>query len=162
MNKKQLTGNVLIIVAVVLALNVSMCFIACSKEKDNKASDNGIVEITEKMFIAQVNDIYLNSEDYIGKTIKLEGIFKCEQFYGYNESYCFVIRYGPGCCGTDGNAGFEVKWNKDRLQPYPAVESWVEAIGILNMEEEDDFQYLYLDLSSLAILSKRGTEVVLQ
>jgi uncharacterized membrane protein YcgQ (UPF0703/DUF1980 family) len=115
------------------------------------------------MFIAEVNDVYLNAEDYLGKTIKLEGIFKSEQYYDDIEPYCFVIRYGPGCCGTDGNAGFEVKWDKSRMRSYPAAESWVEATGELKFYTEDgDFQYLYLDLSSLDVLSRRRAEFVLQ
>jgi uncharacterized membrane protein YcgQ (UPF0703/DUF1980 family) len=127
----------------------------------SQASSKGIVEIKEKMFLAQVNDVYLNPEDYLGKTIKLEGIFKEEQ--GYEKSYCFVIRYGPGCCGNDGNAGFEVAWAKEDARPYPAIDSWVEAAGELKMYEEDGYsQYLYLDLSSLNVLDKRGAEMVLQ
>jgi uncharacterized membrane protein YcgQ (UPF0703/DUF1980 family) len=115
------------------------------------------------MFISQINDVYLNAEDYLGKTIKLEGIFKSEQYYEEAPTYCFVIRYGPGCCGFDSNAGFEVQWDKSRTQPYPAVDSWVEATGILKLYTEDDnSQYLYLDLSSLDVLSKRGAEVVWQ
>jgi len=125
------------------------------------ASTKGVVEIKEKMFIAQVNDVYLNPEDYLGKTIKLEGIFKEEQ--GYEKSYCFVIRYGPGCCGNDGNAGFEVAWAKEQTRPYPAVDSWVEATGELKSYEEDGYsRYLYLDLSSLNVLDRRGAEMVLQ
>jgi len=125
------------------------------------ASTKGFVEIKEKMFLAQVNDVYLNPEDYLGKTIKLEGIFKEEQ--GYEKSYCFVIRYGPGCCGNDGNAGFEVAWAKEDARPYPAADSWVEAAGELKMYEEDGYsRYLYLDLSSLNVLDRRGAELVLQ
>ena len=121
----------------------------------------GVVEIKEKMFLAQINDVYLNPEDYLGKTIKLEGVFKEEQ--GYEKSYCFVVRYGPGCCGNDGNAGFEVAWAKEAARPYPASDSWVEATGELKSYEEDGYsRYLYLDLSSLNVLSKRGAETVLQ
>jgi len=120
-----------------------------------------VVEIKEKMFLAQVNDVYLNAEDYLGKTIKLEGIFKEEQ--GYEKAYCFVVRYGPGCCGNDGNAGFEVAWAKEKAHPYPAIDSWVEATGVLKKYEEDGYsQYLYLDLSSLNVLDRRGAELVLQ
>jgi uncharacterized membrane protein YcgQ (UPF0703/DUF1980 family) len=160
MCKKQSAGNFLIIA--MLVMNVLFFTISCTKAKENRISDDGVLVIKEKMFIAQINDVYLNFEDYLGKTIKLEGIFKSEQFYDDMDPYRFVLRYGPGCCGTDGNAGFEVKWDKDRIQPYPAVESWVEATGILKIEKDGNDQYLYLDLSSLNVLSKRGAEIVLQ
>jgi uncharacterized membrane protein YcgQ (UPF0703/DUF1980 family) len=131
---------------------------SCTKPK---AESIDTVEIGEKMFVSQVNDVYLNADDYLGKTIKLEGIFKQEQ--GYEKSYCFVLRYGPGCCGNDGNVGFEVAWANEQAQPYPAIDSWVEATGVLKTYEEDGYdQYLYLDLSSLNVLSKRGAETVIQ
>jgi hypothetical protein len=55
-----------------------------------------------------------------------------------------------------------VKWDEDRIKPYPVDDSWVEASGTLKTAEYGDYEYLYLDLSSLAVLSKRGAEVVLQ
>jgi uncharacterized membrane protein YcgQ (UPF0703/DUF1980 family) len=148
----------------ILAASVLLCAFGCTKTKEDAPPDNDTVVISEKMFIAQINDVYLNTEDYLGKTIRLEGIFKIEQYYIDADPYCFVIRYGPGCCGYDGNAGFEVKWDKSRIQPYPAAESWVEATGILKTYEEEDgyFQYPYLDLSSLNVLTRRGAEIVLQ
>jgi hypothetical protein len=133
------------------------------------------LEIREKMFIAQTNDVYLNPEDYLGKTIKLEGLFKIDQYVGVDTEYCFVLRYGPGCCGNDGSAGFEVSWG--RPQPYtgpetiktlptgpayPAVDAWVEVVGVLDTYEEDGYPYLYLDLVSLAEKEDRGAEFVTQ
>ncbi|GAB6391190.1 MAG: metal ABC transporter permease [Treponematales bacterium] len=121
-----------------------------------------VIEIKEKMFIAQTNDVYLNAEDYMGKTIRLEGLFKREQSdYG---NYCFVLRYGPGCCGTDGNAGFEVAWEprNQTIVKYPAADDWVEATGVLKSYEEDGYPYLYLALTSLTVLDKRGAEYVTQ
>jgi hypothetical protein len=119
-----------------------------------------IVEIKEKMFIAQTNDVYLNPEDYLGKTIRLEGLFKQEQ--GIETDYCFVIRYGPGCCGYDSNAGFEVAWDNPPNAPYPSVDDWVEAVGVLKSYEEDGYPYLYLALSSLTVKTQRGAEFVSQ
>jgi uncharacterized membrane protein YcgQ (UPF0703/DUF1980 family) len=126
------------------------------------ADKETVVEIREKMFIAQVNDVYLNPEDYLGRTIKLEGLFKSEQ-YG-EQPYCFVIRYGPGCCGNDGNSGFEIAWNNQDAtdKPYPDVDDWVEATGVLQTYEEDGYPYLYLALSSLNVLNNRGAEFVTQ
>jgi uncharacterized membrane protein YcgQ (UPF0703/DUF1980 family) len=127
------------------------------------SGEKKVTEIKEKMFIAQINDVYSNPEDYIGNTIKLEGLFVSEQ-YGENEPYCFVIRYGPGCCGTDGNAGFEVAWNNQDAasKTYPDNDDWVEAVGILQTYEEDGYPYLYLALSELTILDERGAEFVTQ
>jgi len=81
---------------------------------------------------------------------------------GYDKSYCFVLRYGPGCCGYDGNVGFEVAWDNEKEKPYPGEDSWVEATGELKTYEEDFMEYLYLDLVSLNILDKRGQETVMQ
>jgi hypothetical protein len=121
-----------------------------------------IIEIKEKMFIAQTNDVYLNPEDYLGKTIKLEGLFKSET--GYNNTYCFVIRYGPGCCGYDGNAGFEVAWDNPGpgQEKYPEEDAWVEAVGMLDSYDEDGYPYLYLSLASLTVKQTRGAEFVTQ
>jgi hypothetical protein len=129
------------------------------------------LEIREKLFIAQTNEVYLNPEDYLGKTIRLEGLFKVEQYVGEDKRYCFVLRYGPGCCGNDGSAGFEVAWG--RPQPYtaavktlpsgpafPAEDAWVEAVGVLDTYEEDGYPYIYLDLFALTEKAERGAEFV--
>jgi hypothetical protein len=133
------------------------------------------LEIREKMFIAQTNDVYLNPEDYLGKIIRLEGLFKIEQYVGEDKRYCFVLRYGPGCCGNDGTAGFEIAWGRPpaaagpetapTLPPGPAwpmVDAWVEAVGALDTYEEDGYPYLYLNLFSLTEKEERGAEVVEQ
>jgi uncharacterized membrane protein YcgQ (UPF0703/DUF1980 family) len=145
------------IIAVIIEVTVSFFTLSCF---ETKKTDNKVVEIDEKMFVAQVNDVYLNAKDYLGKTIKLEGIFKCEQNNEKEEPYCFVLRYGLGCCGDDGNVGFEVMWDKTSAKPYPVVDSWVEAIGVLKVGEKSN--YLYLDLASLNVLDKRGREIVFQ
>jgi len=175
MRENKSVRNSLIIAAAVIAITVPFLLIyntrqgsllsaeedsLVSAKKGSSASEKGVIEIKEKMFISQVNDVYLNPEDYLGKTIKLEGLFKMEQ--GYDKSYCFVLRYGPGCCGYDGNVGFEVAWDNEKEKPYPGEDSWVEATGELKTYEEDFMEYLYLDLVSLNILDKRGQETVMQ
>jgi hypothetical protein len=150
---------------------------AARAEPAKKRADPGTidVEIREKMFIAQTNDVYLNPEDYLGKSIKLEGLLKIDQYAGEDTEYCFVLRSGPGCCGNDGSAGFEVAWNRPepgagpasiKALPsgpvYPAVDAWVEAVGILDTYEEDGYPYIYLDLLSLSEKEERGAEFVTQ
>jgi uncharacterized membrane protein YcgQ (UPF0703/DUF1980 family) len=181
MGENKSVRNCFIIVAVILSLTVPFFTIYYARIKRNNIenvikeygtveeniryakaeSNNGVIEIKEKMFLNQVNDVYLNADDYLEKTIKLEGLFKIDQ--GYEKAYYFVIRYGPGCCGFDGNAGFEVSWANEKANLYPPVDSWVEATGVLKSYAEDGYmQYLYLDLSSLNVLEKRGAEFVNQ
>ncbi|MDR3333835.1 MAG: hypothetical protein LBT13_02950 [Treponema sp.] len=119
------------------------------------------VEIKEKLFIAQTNDVYLNPETYMGKTIKLEGLFKTQAYLGTDTDYHFVLRYGPGCCGNDGSAGFEVAWATSD-QSYPQEDDWVAVVGVLDSYEEDGYPYLYLSLASLKVLEIRGAEFVSQ
>ncbi|MDR2808205.1 MAG: metal ABC transporter permease [Spirochaetaceae bacterium] len=121
-------------------------------------TDESLIEIKEKMFIAQTNDVYLNPEDYMGKTLKLEGLFKSLSYEDSSADYYFVLRYGPGCCGNDGSAGFEVAWDGT----FPQEDDWVEAVGELSAYQEDGYSYLYLALSSLKILESRGAEFVSQ
>jgi len=124
------------------------------------SSDKVDLEIKEKMFVTQINDIYLNIDDYLGKTIKYEGIFDVYDYEPTGTKYYYVIRYGPGCCGTDSNAGFEVVWDGS----YPKKFDWVEVVGKLELyeNENDGFQYLRLVLSSLNVLPVRGAEYVYQ
>jgi putative membrane protein len=168
MRENKSVKNSLIIAAVVIAVTISFLIIyntrqgsLVSTKDEPSVSTKGIIEIKEKMFISQVNDVYLNPEDYLGKTIKLEGLFKMEQ--GYDKAYCFVLRYGPGCCGNDGNVGFEVAWDNEKKKSYPGEDAWVEATGELKTYEEDGYtEFLYLDLISLNVLNKRGQETVIQ
>jgi len=149
-------------IAIITIVISSFLLICCSKTKKTDSDNDKIIEIKEKMFITQVNDVYLNPKDYLGKTIKLEGIFKNDQSFD-GEQYFFVLRYGPGCCGYDGVAGFEVKWDDSKKHPYPKVDSWVESTGVLKQYDADGYdQYLYLDLISLNVLDKRGAETVVQ
>lgn len=114
-----------------------------------------LIEISEKLFIAQTNDIYINTDDYIGKTIKYEGLFK-SYTGGSGAAYYYVIRYGPGCCGYDGEAGFEVAWDG----ALPEEDDWCEAVGVLEEYEQNGYYYLRLNLKSLTVLDERGAETV--
>lgn len=119
---------------------------------DNKK----VVEIKEELFIAQCNDVYLNPEDYANKLIKLEGIYEEYTDEETNITYRYVIRYGPGCCGDDGTAGFEILFEGDK----PKKNDWIEVIGSVEMIDVNGFEYIALRVSSLKILDVRGAEFV--
>nr|WP_315020506.1 hypothetical protein [uncultured Aminipila sp.] len=147
-----------------ILLIITMC--SCSsgeKEPISKApaKNDGVVEITEDLFLTQINDIYTNSDDYLGRKIKYQGIFGTMPYEegGEMQDIIYVFRNSPGCCGNDGTAGFEVLWGGE----MPPQDAWVEVEGILKtFEDKDGNQYLQLKLDSLKVLAERGKEFVSQ
>ena len=121
-----------------------------------------VVEIPEKLFLAQLNDICLNPEDYMGKTIKYQGMLTYYYWDETDKNYYLVYRKSPGCCGADGQAGFEVIWPEGSGNGYPNENDWCEAIGTLESYDEFGQTYLRLRLVSLTVLQQRGAEFVSQ
>jgi uncharacterized membrane protein YcgQ (UPF0703/DUF1980 family) len=170
MGKRIFPGNLFPVMLVIFMLTggtackhktVRADGIQAEKPAKAAAADKPLLEIKEKLFIAQTNDIYLNPEEYMGRRIKLQGMFKTDYYTGNDEPYCFVLRYGPGCCGYDGTAGFEIKWRDGNGQAFPAEDDWVEAVGVLDSYDEDGYPYIYLALTSLTVMDERGAETVL-
>lgn len=120
--------------------------------------DGDTVRIPETVFIAMINEIYLNADDYLGRSISYEGFFMTSVYEETNETYNYVVRYGPGCHAFDAFAGFEVTYDGD----WPQENDWVEATGILEEYEEDGWKYLRLRLTALTSLETRGAEYVYQ
>jgi uncharacterized membrane protein YcgQ (UPF0703/DUF1980 family) len=140
------------------ALNVMPGSAAEPAAVETVAPNGELIEIREKMFVAQTNDVYYNAEDYLGKTLKYEGIFSAYTEEETGTTYYSVFRYGPGCCGIDANCGFEVIWNNE----YPEPDDWVEAVGVLETYGEAGQQYLRLALTALTVLDVRGADYVTQ
>lgn len=117
------------------------------------------LEIKEKMFLAQINDIYFNFDSYKDKTISLEGMFTELVSWDGKESYPAVYRRGPGCCGNDGWGGFMLHYSG----AFPAVDEWIRVSGKPVLEKtEDGYENLWLDVISLEKKSPRGAEFVSQ
>jgi uncharacterized membrane protein YcgQ (UPF0703/DUF1980 family) len=118
------------------------------------------------MFIQQCNDIYLNPDDYLGRAVKLEGIYEEYTDETENETLRYVIRYGPGCCGNDGVAGFQILFEggsdgagNDSVSS-PKQNDWVEAVGTVELDYRDAEPFVVLRLSRLTVMEKRGAEFV--
>jgi uncharacterized membrane protein YcgQ (UPF0703/DUF1980 family) len=159
--------NIFLLMTVLFMINIPACKhrniqAENAESKKLETIDKPTLEIKEKLFIAQTNDVYLNPDEYMGRRIKLQGLFKTDSYVGSDQTYCFVLRYGPGCCGYDGTAGFEVSWPEGEDAAYPAENEWVEAVGVLDSYDEDGYPYIYLALESLEVKEERGAETVLQ
>ena len=122
-----------------------------------------VLDITDRLFIAQVNNIYMNLEDYLGRVIRYEGLFRMGTFPPTGERFYYVMRFGPGCCGPDGEIGFEVAWPDNEWPedvPYPFNFDWTQIVGVLGLYESGGIPILRLSLLELIILDERGQEFV--
>ena len=119
-----------------------------------KADTNNMVEITDNFFIEQTNDLYINLNDYIGKTIKIEGLI-----YSYEDSngdICYaVVRNTPGCCGSDGLAGLDIRYDEE----YPEGDTWVEVIGVVGTDTMYGSKIPAIQVSEMKV-KERGTTFV--
>ncbi len=122
------------------------------------SKDEEIIVFKDKLFIQQCNEIYLNPDEYKGRTVKLQGIYDEQVDPETNEIYRYVIRYGPGCCANDGVAGFECLYEEG---PLPQKNDWVEATGKVEIiKDKSGFEFVVLRLSHLQVLPERGMEYV--
>ena len=121
----------------------------------------GEVVINENTFVMRINDIRMNMDHYLGRTIRYEGVF---QAYGQDEEtgeiYYRVVRQGfdaAGCCVVP--VGFSVVW-EDSNEEYPDDDEWVEVVGVLGTVTRGGTVFLVIELESLIVLEERGNEIV--
>lgn len=144
--------------AVNTGLNTSEEVASTSQAESTGTADGEIFEIREKMFITQINDIYLNIDDYKDKTIKVEGMYGVLVSYDSDDEYGVVYRNGPGCCGNDGWGGFFLNYDGE----LPEENDWIEVIGTPELVQDGAYTDLYLNVTSLQIKEERGAEFVEQ
>ncbi|MBO6244377.1 MAG: hypothetical protein J6O41_07470 [Clostridia bacterium] len=105
---------------------------------------NNILEIKDNFFIEQTNDMYYNLNDYLGKTVKIEGFVS--SYTDNNGDICYgVIRNTPGCCGADGLAGLDIRYDGE----YPEVKTWVEVIGVIGKDISYDAEIPAIQVTSI-------------
>ncbi len=154
----------LLVLLITASLLVSLC--ACGKtngesestaDATTKQISDDVINITEKMFVTYINEIYTNTSDYIGKTIKIEGMFDAYHDETSDITYYYVYRTGPGCCGNDGSmCGFEFTYNGK----MPKEKDWIEVVGKLRTYKDGPDTYLTLDAQTVTIKDQRGSEIV--
>ena len=128
--KKILMVGLLIIFIVMLVVIVLMINNKANQTVDNNQiseKSREIVEITDNYFIEQTNDIFYNTEEYLEKTIKIAGLIYTYEDYNKGNTCYAVVRNTPGCCGNDGLAGLDIRYDGE----YPEKNTWVEIEGTL-------------------------------
>ena len=102
-----------------------------------------IVRIPSESYLETVRAIYDKPEDYLDKTIVIQGLFT----YLENEDSHFAMVYRFD--GDDNPVGFEVVYGG----AYPQNFSWVEAEGTLDSYESDGDVFLRILVSRIKVIT---------
>ncbi len=121
-------------------------------------ADSGVLEISEKMFLTQITDIYLNFDEYRDLTIVVEGMYTLFMNQEGVADTPVVYRRGPGCCGNDGWGGFLLHYDGE----YPEDNAWIRVTGTPELVEREYWSDLYLNVTEMEVLETRGEEFVMQ
>jgi uncharacterized membrane protein YcgQ (UPF0703/DUF1980 family) len=108
-----------------------------------ESKDTSVFAIGEEMFWTTINEMYINMEDYVGRTVQLSGVMQEYEYDG--KPYNAVIRMAT-CCGPDNvPIGFEFTWDGD----LPAPDTWIEVVGKLVKETDNGDDYLMIEATSV-------------
>ena len=105
-----------------------------------------ILEIADPDFASQIQQIQFFQNDFLGRTIRYEGLFLSSYWEG--EAIYFVARLEGGCCGFHG---FEVYLND--IARFDD-ETWVEVTGILEEFFVEDAERYFLRLNVISLFER--------
>ena len=110
--------------------------------------EEGIIEVTEPNFADQMLHLKMNSDDFLGRTIRYEGEF-LSSYWG-DEVLYFVARLEGGCCGV---YGFEVYLNEIYSVSYG---TWVEVKGVLEEFYDDMAGEYFVRLNVITMIEREA------
>ena len=122
--------------------------------------DNGddIVEISERFFVTEMMHINRNADEYAGRIVRYEGMFRTLFWQATGENYYMVVRNVMDCCGDDGFIGYEIYLGD--IEPFPE-NAWVEVVGELEWYEvAGGMRFLRVIAQSITEMPVRGAEFV--
>ena len=156
---------------------ISICIITIMTGCNKKVSDENtntyknkdsqdIIKIMENVYVDYINDIYLDSSKYIGKTIEIEGMFT-KVIGEDNKNHIYVYRLTDIIEHThnenseyeenhevESMCGLEFNYNGN----LPNENDWIKVVGKLEKRNGN----LLINADSVEIMNKRGLEKVKQ
>ena len=104
------------------------------------------------MVYATVYQLMFESEDYVGKTIKVRGNYSASWYDRTQQYYhCVIIQDATACCAQ----GLEFIWEDgSHIYPddYPENDTEVEIVGEFEIYVEDGYEYCRLKNASLRVV----------
>jgi hypothetical protein len=125
-----------------------------SDSGDNTKTDIDLTKLSSTMVFSEVYNMMISPEEYVGKTMKAEGIFRVYQDSKNKNFYALLIADATSCC----QQGLELIWNRDHTYPedYPEEESMIEITGMFQSYAEEDNTYYCVLVNDVKELSQNS------
>lgn len=118
------------------------------------------ISVGDRLYMTQINDWFMNFQDYEGKTVSIEGIYMI-----FGGKYNFVGRNGPSCpyC-VGGYVNFEFQSDAD-LSGLVSEQSWIRVTGILRqgksvLSNGKEQPFYYIEALEVLPLEKAGVNPI--
>lgn len=116
----------------------------------SKVGKNAII-LTDKLFLPQLDDIYYNSGEYVGKIVQYEGFI-----YNIPDTNNMVVARDFYCCGFDSSlVGLECIGSEEKFEN----DEWVTVTGKIVLSDKYEYVTPVLEVISL-VRSKEGERIV--
>ena len=105
--------------------------------------DVDLTQLSSTMVYSEVYNMVFYPDDYIGKTVKMQGQFAYYEDPDTKAQYfACIIADATACCSQ----GLEFVLSGEHTYPddYPALDTEITVTGTFEMYEEDGFQYCRL------------------
>jgi len=111
--------------------------------KDNSSIDLDLTELSSTMVYAEVFNIIMRPDEYIGKIVKMNGLFSLyhDEATG-NNYYACIIQDATACCAE----GIEFVLKEQYVYPddYPAEGEDITVVGTFDTYTEGEYTYCTL------------------
>ena len=113
------------------------------------------IVVGDNLYATQINDWYLNPDQYLGKIVEIEG------YYLDFDPYTMVGRKGPSCpyC-TGGYVSFEFLTDTD-MSKLVSESDWIKVKGILQQGDDSlSGAFYYIEALSVEKMEEVGIDTV--
>lgn len=110
-----------------------------------------LTQLSSTMVFAEVYNMMVIPQDYVGKTIKMQGQFAVyEDEATGNRYFAVIIADATACC----EQGLEFVWSGEHDYPndYPEVGATIEVTGEFQTYEENDATYCHLLTDHIVVI----------
>jgi len=142
--------KLLFLLFLIILINIHV--IGCVSDVEKRDVDIDLSELSMTMIQAEYQRIISNSEDYMGKTIKVYGSYYILPLDNAgNIAHYVIVVSGDECC----QMGFEFKRDSSYIYPddYPSQNTMIQVTGTLDKHEQFGASYIYIDADKFTVIS---------